>query len=95
MLLYAKTTLNPIKPELTTVLIQNGPYRYSRNPIYLGFALILLGWSLYLSNFLALLLVAGFIGYMNQFQIKLEEKLLSQRFGNIFNEYKNNVRRWV
>jgi len=94
-LLRHRTTLDPRKPEQATVLIQNGLYRYCRNPIYLGLSLILLGWGLYLSNFLGLLLVAGFIGYINRFQIKPEEKLLGLKFGDAYKTYKHNVRRWV
>ena len=90
-----KTTLNPMKPELTTVLIKTGIYQYSRNPIYLGFVIILLGWGIYLSNALALLFVAGFVYYMNRFQIEPEEKSLSQIFGAQFEEYKHKVRRWL
>lgn len=90
-----KTTLNPLKPELATILISSGLYQYSRNPIYLGFVIILAGWGMYLNNIPALLLIAGFIFYMDQFPIELEEKLLSQIFGDQFEIYKRNVRRWL
>ena len=90
-----KTTLNPMKPESASVLIKTGLYQYSRNPIYLGLATILLGWGLYLNNIMALLLITVFVYYMNRFQIKPEEKALRQIFGVQFEEYKNRVRRWL
>lgn len=93
--LRLKTTLNPMKPEFATVLIKTGVYQYSRNPIYLGLTIILLGWGVYLNNILALLFVAGFVYYINRFQIKPEEESLSKIFGVQFEEYKRSVRRWL
>ncbi len=90
-----KTTLNPMKPELTSVLIKTGLYQYSRNPIYLGFVIILLGWGFYLRNILAMLLIAGFVFYMNRFQIEPEEKSLRKAFGIQFEEYERKVPRWL
>src|SRR5215471_7736776 len=46
----AKTTVNPMKPDSTSALVVSGIYRYTRNPMYLGFLLILLGWATFLSN---------------------------------------------
>ncbi|MCB1984174.1 MAG: isoprenylcysteine carboxylmethyltransferase family protein, partial [Nitrosomonas sp.] len=71
-----KTTLNPMKPESSSTLIKTGLYRYSRNPIYLGLAVILFGWGVYLSNILTLLFLVGFVLYLNRFQIEPEEKSL-------------------
>ncbi|MCB1948129.1 isoprenylcysteine carboxylmethyltransferase family protein [Nitrosomonas sp.] len=90
-----KTTLNPMKPELTTTLIKTGLYQYSRNPIYLGFVIMLTGWGLYLNNAPGLILVVGFIYYMNRFQIEPEEESLSRIFGTEFELYKRTVRRWL
>ncbi|MDR4518459.1 MAG: isoprenylcysteine carboxylmethyltransferase family protein [Nitrosomonas sp.] len=92
--LRQKTTLNPMKPESSSVLIKTGLYQYSRNPIYLGLATILLGWGLYLNNIVALLCIAGFVYYMNRFQIEPEEETLGKIFGVQFDEYKGRVRRW-
>ncbi|WP_177166553.1 isoprenylcysteine carboxylmethyltransferase family protein [Nitrosomonas sp. Nm51] len=90
-----KTTLNPMKPELATALIKTGLYQYSRNPIYLGFVIMLTGWSVYLNNVPAFILIAGFIFYMNRFQIEPEERSLSRIFGAEFELYKRTVRRWL
>ena len=67
----------------------------TRNPMYLGFLLVLLGWAIYLSNVLAFLLLPAFILYMNRFQIYPEEKALASLFGEEFASYKSRVRRWL
>jgi protein-S-isoprenylcysteine O-methyltransferase Ste14 len=91
----AKTTVNPMKPETASSLVVSGLYRRTRNPMYLGLLLILLGWAAYLSNALALALVPGFVIYMNLFQIRPEEKALASRFGSEFAAYWARVRRWI
>ena len=65
----ANTTVNPSKPEQATNLVTSGVYRFSRNPMYVGFVFILLGWGIWLSSLWALLCVAGFIAYLTLFQI--------------------------
>jgi protein-S-isoprenylcysteine O-methyltransferase Ste14 len=91
----AKTTVNPMKPGAASSLVVSGIYRYSRNPMYLGLLLILVGWAWYLSNALAFLLLPGFILYMNRFQIEPEERALASLFGEAFMAYKARVRRWL
>ena len=91
----AKTTVNPMKPDSASSLVVSGLYARSRNPMYLGLLLILLGWAVYLSNVLAFLLLPGFILYMNRFQIEPEERALTALFGQEFVDYKSRVRRWL
>ncbi len=91
----ADTTVNPTRPEASSVLVTWGVYRYTRNPMYVGFLFMLVGWGLYLSNAYALVFTAGFVGYMNRFQIQPEEKALESIFGAEFLAYKNRVRRWL
>jgi len=91
----AKTTVNPLKPETATALVDSGVYRFTRNPMYLGFLLVLLGWAMFLSNILSALMLVGFVSYMNRFQIIPEEKALSARFGSAFTAYSKRVRRWL
>lgn len=91
----AGTTVNPLKPETTTVLVVEGVYRFSRHPIYLGLAMILFSWGIYLSNLLSLLLVIVFVVYLNRFQIQPEERMLQKLFGICFERYKQQVRRWL
>ncbi|ASM53549.1 hypothetical protein PNIG_a1385 [Pseudoalteromonas nigrifaciens] len=91
----ANTTVNPSKPEQATSLVTSGVYRFSRNPMYVGFVFILLGWGIWLSSLWALLCVAGFIAYLTLFQIIPEERALTQLFGEDYIQYKNKVKRWL
>ncbi len=91
----ARTTLDPRFPDKAEQLVVSGIYRISRNPIYLGLFLMLVSLAIYLSNVVALLLLPLFIVYMNRFQIMPEEKVMSEKFGEAFAEYKVLVRRWV
>ena len=91
----AKTTINPMKPESSSSLVISGIYKLSRNPMYLGFLLVLVGWAVFLSNALAFVFVPAFIFYMNRFQIGPEEKALAGKFGQEFVDYKSRVRRWL
>lgn len=72
-----------------------GPYRFTRNPMYLGMVLILLAWCLWLGNAAALLALAAFVGYITRFQIVPEERALAGRFGAAYEDYRRRVRRWV
>ncbi|MCB1937072.1 MAG: isoprenylcysteine carboxylmethyltransferase family protein [Nitrosomonas sp.] len=89
------TTLNPLKPELASTLIKTGLYQYSRNPIYCGLVLILIGWGVYLLNLASIFCVILFVSYLNLFQIIPEEKSLAYKFGNEFEMYKRSVNRWI
>lgn len=91
----AKTTMNPIKPSTTSSLVTNGVFRFTRNPMYLSLVLYLIAWAVFLSNWLALLLVPVFVLYIDQFQIKPEERALSALFGPEYDAYKAKVRRWL
>jgi protein-S-isoprenylcysteine O-methyltransferase Ste14 len=91
----AKTTVNPLKPETTTALVTSGAYRLTRNPMYVGMAMILLAWAIYLSHPLALLGVAAFAAYIHRFQIVPEEKAMRALFPGAFEAYANKVRRWL
>lgn len=90
----AKTTTNPINLTKTSRLVTSGIFKYSRNPMYLGMLLILLGYGLKLGNAFNTLLAAGFVYYMNHFQIAKEEKALSQLFGKEYRNYSKATRRW-
>ncbi len=91
----AKTTLNPVKPEAATALVTSGVYRYTRNPMYVGMGTWVLAWAAWLGTPMALLGLPLFVLYMNQFQIKAEERALGTLFGAKFEAYKARVRRWV
>jgi protein-S-isoprenylcysteine O-methyltransferase Ste14 len=91
----ARTTVNPMKPESSSSLVVSGVYRISRNPMYVGFFLVLLGWAVLLSNVLAFVVLPAFIVYMNRFQIRPEEAALAAVFGEDYVAYGSRVRRWL
>ena len=91
----AETTVNPLKPETASSLVSSGVYRISRNPMYVGMALFLAAWGVYLSSALAIIGVPGFILYMNRYQIAPEERALTEIFGFEFEIYQSKVRRWL
>lgn len=63
--------------------------------MYLGFLLGLIGWAIFLSNFLALIFLPIFVLYLNRFQIGPEERALVSVFGHEFAAYRSKVRRWL
>jgi protein-S-isoprenylcysteine O-methyltransferase Ste14 len=91
----AKTTVNPMKPDSTSSLFISGIYKYTRNPMYLGFLLVLVGWAAFLSNLAALALLPAFVVYMNRFQIRPEERVLDALFPNEYAAYRAKVRLWI
>ena len=91
----ARTTLNPLKPESSSSLVVSGIYARSRNPMYLGLVLVLMGWGIFLSNVAAFLLLPAVILYLNRFQIEPEERALANLFGQSFAAYKARSRRWL
>jgi protein-S-isoprenylcysteine O-methyltransferase Ste14 len=90
-----QTTVNPMKPSSASSLVTSGVYSHSRNPMYLGLLFILIGWALYLANVLTFLVLPAYVLYMNQFQIKPEERALTARFGREYLEYMSQVHRWI
>ena len=91
----AKTTVNPVKAGLASSLVVRGVYRYTRNPMYVGFLLSLLAWAVFLANPLAVLWVVVFVLYITRFQIIPEERVLASLFGAGFEANKGRVRRWI
>lgn len=91
----SKTTINPLHPEKSSTLVSGGVYQITRNPMYVGMACFLMAWTAHLENSAALLGVAAFMLYITRFQIKPEEKILAQLFGDVFADYQKRVRRWL
>ncbi len=89
----AGTTYNPF--SASTTLVTGGIYRYTRNPGYLGLAVIQLGLALMYDSPWILLATIVAVIVINQFVIKLEEEKLSRAFGNEYQNYLTRVRRWV
>lgn len=91
----AKTTVNPVKVEQASSVVDSGIFAYSRNPMYLGLFLLLFGYAYWQQNLLAIACSFLFVIYMNRFQIKPEERALEQLFGAQYLDYKQRVRRWI
>lgn len=92
---HADTTHNPMRPDKTSVLVTRGPYRFSRNPMYVGVLTVLAAWGLYLGNLLGFLLLPLLVAYLSRFQIGPEERVLEGKFGAGFDAYRQSVRRWL
>ena len=90
-----RTTINPLHPELASAVVRSGVFRFSRNPMYLGLAVILTGWGIVLANPLSLLFVPLFVWYLTRFQIIPEERALAEKFGTDYARYRESVRRWI
>lgn len=91
----AQTTVNPLDPEKSQNIVSTGIYQYTRNPMYLGMALILMAFIFYFGSWLLWIFVIGFVIYMNYFQIIPEEEILEKNFGENYLTYKQKVRRWI
>lgn len=91
----AQTTPNPQALDRVSSLVTSGIYQYSRNPMYLGLVLALFGWGFYLSHVLPFVLVPVFMLYMTRFQIQPEERMMARKFGNDYQAYLAQVRRWI
>ncbi len=91
----ARTTIHPHRPEHSSALVTAGVYRWTRNPMYLGMLLVLLGWCLHLGSALALLGPVCLVIYLTRFQIVPEERALQALFGATYQHYLARVRRWL
>ena len=91
----ARTTVNPLAPEQAQALVTSGLYRFTRNPMYLAMALILIGGAFALGNIAALATPAIFVCVMTELQIKPEERALQSIFGEAFSAYRKQTRRWL
>ena len=90
-----KTTVNPIKVDSASLVVDSGIFGYSRNPMYLALFILLFCFGYYLPNLLSLSLSFLFVIYMNRFQILPEEQALETLFGAEDVDYKQKVRRWI
>lgn len=91
----ARTTVNPLAPAHASALVTGGVYRLTRNPMYLGMLLVLLGWAVWLGNAAALLGLPLSVVALGVLQIGPEERILRARFGEAYVRYAARVRRWL
>jgi len=90
----ARTTVNPLKPGKASTMVTGGVYRLTRNPMYVGMLLFLLGWAVHLSALWAFAGLPLFVLYIGRFQIEPEERALEALFGDDYRRYAQRVRRW-
>jgi protein-S-isoprenylcysteine O-methyltransferase Ste14 len=89
----AHTSLVPIKP--TTALVMGGPYRLTRNPMYLGLLGVYIGLACWFGLVWALILVPLVVLAVQCLAIAKEERYLEQNFGDAYRQYRSQVRRWI
>lgn len=81
--------------ETSSSLVTEGPYTKTRNPMYIGMFLLLLGIAVCFANLLSMLAPLGFILAIHLIFIPKEEKLMHEAFGNQYLKYKGKVKRWI
>ncbi|KOO13074.1 hypothetical protein AKJ18_20095 [Vibrio xuii] len=91
----AQTTVNPVKVDTASTVVDSGIFAYTRNPMYLGLFLLLLGFAYWQQNLISIAFSFTFVLYMNRFQILPEERALESLFGASYIDYKQKVRRWI
>lgn len=91
----AGTTLNPIRPDETTVFAVHGVFRYTRNPMYLAMQIALLAWALSIANGVAVLVSVSFTPYITYLQIVPKERSSEAHFGVDYTAYRQGSRRWI
>jgi protein-S-isoprenylcysteine O-methyltransferase Ste14 len=79
----------------TTEIVRTGPYRFSRNPIYVAFSLFQLGIAIWINSVWVLITLVGAVALIHYVVIPREEQYLERRFGSQYSDYKISVRRWL
>jgi len=87
------TTIKPF--EESSALMTSGPFRFSRNPMYLGIALILAGIATLFGSLTPWFAVVAFCVLIDRRFIRVEESMMEATFGEPYREYKKRVRRWI
>jgi len=91
----AQTTINPLRPDNTTSLVTEGIYSFSRNPMYLGMAIMLTGAAIMMRSLSPVVMPLVFCAVVTVMQIIPEERTLQQKFGADFENYRRAVGRWL
>lgn len=91
----AGSTIDPTRPAAASTLVIGGPFRFSRNPMYVGFTLMLLAWATWLQSPWVFAGPVSFALYLTRWQIVPEERALRAKFGAAYTEYAARVRRWL
>lgn len=91
----ASTTVHPMQLQRSSQLVQEGVFRYSRNPMYLAMLLSLAGVACGFATLSTWMVLPGFVVVIQQWQIKPEERWMRSRFGEAYCQYQQQVRRWI
>jgi protein-S-isoprenylcysteine O-methyltransferase Ste14 len=89
----SRTSIVPVRPA--TALVVSGPYRFTRNPMYVGLAVLTVALALFMDTWWPVLLLVPVLFTIQRFVIAREEKYLQRRFGAEHTAYAQRVRRWV
>lgn len=89
----ANTSIDPRKE--TTFIVSSGPYKFSRNPIYLSYSILYLGITAFFNDFWFLILLVPILIIVHYGVIKREEYYLTKKFGEKYIKHKKSVRRWM
>ena len=89
------TTVNPLNPKEASHLVTDGVFSYTRNPMYLGMLIIVLGVTVYNGVYIGIIILPCFIFYIKEFQIKPEEEAMQEIFADDYTDYFKRVRRWL
>jgi protein-S-isoprenylcysteine O-methyltransferase Ste14 len=92
---FRHVRISPNLKKNASTLVMSGIYRYTRNPVYLGFVFMLIGLPLNMGNYWGIVLVLPLITFINNLVIKQEEKHLEYRYKDEYTSYKSRVRRWL
>ncbi len=90
-----ETTMSPLKPDTASSLVNTGIFSKTRNPMYVGLLLVLSGWAVWLESLSNIAVLLAFVVLITELQIKPEEAALRELFGEEYDRYCQQVRRWI
>ena len=95
IVLFRRAGTSPVPIQPTTALVVRGPYRFTRNPMYVGLAALYAGVTLLINSVWPLLLLPVVLGVIRWAVIAREEAYLERKFGDAYRAYTTRVRRWL
>ncbi|MFN0100354.1 MAG: methyltransferase family protein [Gemmatimonadaceae bacterium] len=95
-LLSLRAAQTPVEPwKATRSIVDRGPYAFTRNPIYLAFAIVVLGAGLWIDRFAVVVMVVPALLVTDRVIVRREERYLTRKFGEAYLSYRQRVRRWI
>jgi protein-S-isoprenylcysteine O-methyltransferase Ste14 len=88
-----ETEIKPLRPS--RIVVSEGPYRFSRHPMYVGFLAVLAGAAVLAGTLLPILVLVGMVWLFTAFFVVPEERHMEEQFGDEYRHYKASVRRWL